>query len=125
MHRADCPNAADLLKHPERMIDVAWESEIEASVYQVEIYVEAIDRLRLLQDIVMTLADAGVNIISSSTNTHKDEIVEMRFLFEVGETERIGSIINSIKAIDGVFDATRMMPSANDRPKSKKKGKRS
>ena len=63
VHRADCPNAADLLKHPERMIDVAWESEIEASVYQVEIYVEAIDRLRLLQDIVMTLADAGVNII--------------------------------------------------------------
>ncbi|MGN0059889.1 MAG: RelA/SpoT family protein [Coriobacteriales bacterium] len=125
VHRADCPNAADLLKHPERMIDVAWESEIEASVYQVEIYVEAIDRLRLLQDIVMTLADAGVNIISSSTNTHKDEIVEMRFLFEVGETERIGSIINSIKAIDGVFDATRMMPGANDRPKSKKKSKRS
>ena len=68
---------------------------------------------------------AGTVAIGAGVFRGADEIVEMRFLFEVGETERIGSIINSIKAIDGVFDATRMMPGANDRPKSKKKGKRS
>jgi guanosine-3',5'-bis(diphosphate) 3'-pyrophosphohydrolase len=120
VHRADCPNAADLKKNPERMIEVSWESDIESS-YQVEIYIEAIDRLRLLQDIVMTLADQGVNILSSSTTTHKDDIVEMHFLFEVSETDRIEDILKSLKGIEGVFDATRKLPGEQAANKKRKK----
>ena len=120
VHRADCPNAEDLKRNPERMIDVSWEGEVK-STYQVEIYIEAIDRLRLLQDTVVYLGDQGVNILTSSTTTHKDDIVEMRFLFEVSETERIDQILQGIKNIDGVFDAKRMLPGAAVSANAKKR----
>ena len=125
VHRADCPNAADLKKNPERMIEVAWEDEAK-STFQVEIHIEAIDRLRLLQDIVVFLADQGVNIVSNSLNVHKDDIVEMTFLFEVSDTSRIAQIINGLTAIDGVFDAHRMLPGAKGKEgsKGKKKGRK-
>lgn len=109
VHRADCPNAADLMKNPERIIDVYWQDDV-ASTYQVEIVIEAVDRLRLLQDTVMFLADQGVNIINSSTVTHADDIVEMRFLFEVSEAESIERILEQIRGIEGVFEANRTLP---------------
>lgn len=123
VHRADCPNAADLRKNPERIIEVCWEDEAQ-STYQVEIYIEAVDRLRLLQDIVMFLADSGVNIVSSSTTTHKDDIVEMRFLFEVSELGKIDSILNDLTFIDGVFGASRVLPGGARETPSLSQGKR-
>lgn len=112
VHRADCPNAKDLKRDPERMIDVNWEDDVAAN-YQVEIFIEAIDRLRLLQDITIFLADQGVNIVSCQTITHKDDIVEMRFLFEVSEIARIEKILREVLSIEGVFGARRMLPGAS------------
>ena len=123
VHRADCPNAADLRKNPERIIEVYWEDEAQ-STYQVEIYIEAVDRLRLLQDIVMFLADSGVNIVSSSSTTHKDDIVEMRFLFEVSDLGKIDNILNDLTFIDGVFGASRVLPGGSRETSSAARGKR-
>ena len=109
VHRADCPNADDLRRNAGQIIEVSWEGGVEAS-FQVEIVVEAIDRLRLLQDIVAFLADQGVNIVTSSTITHGDDIVEMRFLFEVSGLERMGEILEGVRAIDNVVEARRMLP---------------
>ena len=79
----------------------------------MEIFIEAIDRLRLLQDITIFLADQGVNIVSCQTITHKDDIVEMRFLFEVSEIARIEKILREVLSIEGVFGARRMLPGAS------------
>ncbi|NTU70802.1 MAG: bifunctional (p)ppGpp synthetase/guanosine-3',5'-bis(diphosphate) 3'-pyrophosphohydrolase [Coriobacteriia bacterium] len=109
VHRADCPNAADLLASPERLIDVDWDLGSE-STYQVEIFIEALDRLRLLQDVTSALAESGVNILASSTTTHRDGLVDMRFLFETGDLSRLDGVLREVKAVNGVFDARRMMP---------------
>ncbi len=122
VHRADCPNAKDLTRSPERMIEVAWEKDVRSS-YQVEIFVEAIDRLRLLQDIVVFLADQGVNIVSCATTTHNDDIVEMRFLFEMSDTERIEEILHNLLTVDGVFGAKRMLPAPGAKKGKGKKGR--
>ena len=88
VHRADCPKCRPTCaRNPERMIDVAWEAEDRGSVYQVE-------NLRRGHRPAAPAAGhrhvrsrtPGVNIVScSTTTTHKDEIVEMRFVFEVGD----------------------------------------
>lgn len=114
VHREDCPNIADLLTTPERMIEVEWEGEGSGS-YQVEVFIEAVDRLRLLQDVTVALAETGVNILSTTTATHKDGIVEMRFLFQVSETAFIEKILRELRAIEGVFDARRMLPGETTR----------
>ncbi len=107
VHRTDCPNAADLKRDPDRLIEVKWAEDISAS-FQVEIFVEAVDRLRLLQDVTVFLADQGVNILSCQTTTNRDDLVEMRFLFEVSDVERIDKILREILTVEGVFGARRV-----------------
>jgi len=109
VHRTTCPNAAELLSSPERIIEVEWDSASKAT-YQVEILVEALDRLRLLQDVTMAIAESGVNILSSATTTHRDGLVEMRFLFEIGEMGRLDALLRDVRRVEGVFEARRMLP---------------
>jgi GTP pyrophosphokinase len=109
VHRSDCPNAKELLNSPERIIDVAWDTDSSAT-YHVEIKVEAIDRPRLLYEISTVLAESGVNILSASVNRDKQGISNLRFLFELGNMEQLGAILREIGEIDDVFSVERAMP---------------
>ncbi len=112
VHRADCPNAADLKKDPERIIDVAWDGMAPASaLYKVQVHIEALDRINLLLDVTKLFSESGANVLSCTTNTHRDGVVDMRFLFEASDLAKIDQIINGLGRIDGVFDARRMLPS--------------
>ena len=53
VHRDDCPNAAALKQHPERIIEVFWEEDGPSgdTSFNVQIFVEALDRLNLLMDV--------------------------------------------------------------------------
>ena len=79
VHRADCANAIELKKEPERIIDVSWEGTPSASSYQVGVYIEGVDRTNLLLDVTRVFSETGTNVLSCSTNTHHDGMVEMRF----------------------------------------------
>jgi guanosine-3',5'-bis(diphosphate) 3'-pyrophosphohydrolase len=119
VHRADCPNATDLVGQAERIIEVDWDSS-HATTYQVEIMIEALDRTRLLQDVTVAVTDAGVNILSANVTTDRHGISTMRFLFELGNLDRLPGLLAELRGIEGVFEATRMMPSLNT---SKKRGR--
>ena len=111
VHRRDCPNAADLMREPERIIDVEWEqSSNGAATYRIETHIEALDRMQLLRDVIAALSEEGVNVISSSSRTDRDGIVRMRFLFEVSDVEHVEGILERIQEVDGVFEARRMFP---------------
>jgi GTP diphosphokinase / guanosine-3',5'-bis(diphosphate) 3'-diphosphatase len=109
VHRRDCANAADLLRTPERIIDVEWDKGTETT-YQVEIVIEAVDRMRLLQEVSSTLAEAGVNVLSAHVTTDRGGISTMRFLFELGNMDQLQSVIREVRAIDGVFEVARALP---------------
>jgi GTP pyrophosphokinase len=111
VHRRDCPNAADLMREPERIIDVEWERASNvAATYRIETHIEALDRMNLLRDVIAALSEAGVNVLVSSTRTDRDGIVRMRFLFEVSDVSQVEGILARIQDVDGVFEARRMFP---------------
>lgn len=110
VHREDCPNAKKLMEEPERIIEVSWEDSPSTDIsYQIEIYLEALDRQYLLRDVANVLSEEGANVLSSSTTSHRDGMNEMRFLFEVSDVGHIDTILNRLRAVEGVFDARRMM----------------
>jgi guanosine-3',5'-bis(diphosphate) 3'-pyrophosphohydrolase len=109
VHRADCPNARDLLKTPERIIEVEWDTGTQTT-YQVEIFIEARDRTRLLNDITAVLAEGGVNVLSANIATDKQGIANLRFLFEVGDMEQLPPVLSRLRSTDGVFAADRANP---------------
>lgn len=111
VHRIDCPNADSLQKTPERIIEVSWKQEArQENTFNVEVFIEALDRLRLLQDVTIALVNNGVNILGSTTVVHGDGIVDMRFLFEVGSTMQIQKILGDLQSVEGVIDAKRSLP---------------
>ena len=111
VHRRDCPNAKELMAQPERIMKVHWESDLPKNTsFKVEVYIEALDRLQLLSDVVLVLSGMGANVLSSNTVSHRDGMAEMRFLFQVSDITHIDIILSKLKALEGVFDARRMVP---------------
>jgi len=109
VHRTDCPNVRELLRDKERLIEVAWAAG-KATSFAVSVQIEALDRRKRLQDVATVLGDQHVNIIAASSQTGKDRIATLRFTFELGDIGHLSSILSAVKRVDGVFDASRVVP---------------
>ncbi|GHC88840.1 GTP pyrophosphokinase [Nocardiopsis terrae] len=105
VHRQDCVNAASLDR--ERMVDVEWRPT-EDSMFLVALHVEALDRSRLLSDITRVLSDQHVNILSATVQTSRDRVAQSRFTFEMADPTHLGSVLRSVRGVDGVYDVFRV-----------------
>ncbi len=107
VHRVDCTNAKSLTANPHRLLDVEW-APSSASVFLVQLQVEALDRNRLLSDVTRVLSDQHVNILSASVQTSRDRVAISRFTFEMGDPAHLEHVIKAVRRIDGVFDVYRV-----------------
>ena len=108
VHRIDCSNVTSIKKQsPDRLIDVNWNIK-KAVNFQVELEVEALDRVKLLKDVSTVISDSGVNIISANVATTKDGFAACRFIVEIGNIAHLDNILKNIKRVDAVFDAYRV-----------------
>jgi len=107
VHRGDCINAADLIEHQaERVVAVKWLAGA-ASVFLVNIQVEALDRSRLLADVTRTLSEQHVNILSAAVSTSKDRTAISRFTFEMADATHLDAVLSAVRNIEGVYDVYR------------------
>ena len=109
VHRANCPNVADLMKNPSRMIDVSWDTS-GATEFRVEIVVEATDRMGLLKDITVAIGDAGANILSAATQTTAQGVARLRFLVAISDASLLDTLLAAVSRVPSVYDARRIMP---------------
>ena len=107
VHRTDCTNAESLLSQADRLIEVEW-APSSASVFLVQLQVEALDRNRLLSDVTRVLSDQHVNILSASVQTSRDRVAISRFTFEMGDPGHLDHVMKAVRKIDGVFDVYRI-----------------
>jgi len=113
VHREDCGNVAGLLSEPDRIVDVEW-APTSASVFLVQIQVEALDRNRLLSDVTRVLSDNHVNILAANVSTSRDRVAISKFTFEMADPAHLGHVIAAVRRVDGVFDAYRLTGRRND-----------
>jgi GTP pyrophosphokinase len=107
VHRDDCINAGDLRTHQsERIVKVKWLAGA-ASIFLVNIQVEALDRSRLLADVTRTLSEQHVNILSAAVSTSKDRVAISRFTFEMADAKHLDSVLAAVRGIEGVYDVYR------------------
>ena len=107
VHREDCINAVDLRTHQEeRIVGVKWLAGA-ASIFLVNIQVEALDRARLLADVTRTLSEQHVNILSAAVSTSKDRVAISRFTFEMADAKHLDSVLAAVRNVDGVYDVYR------------------
>lgn len=111
VHRADCANAIQLQADLSiRMIEVEWSRERNDTTFRAGVEVVALDRSRLLRDVANAISESHVNIVACSTHTGGDRVAKMRFEFELADPSYLAGILRTIKSIDGVYDAYRIVP---------------
>jgi len=110
VHRSDCSNAMSLAQRSqERLIEVEWDSGSEG-VFMATLEVQAFDRSRLLADVSRVVSEHHLNIVAARTSTTPDRVSRMAFDVELADPTHLLSLIASLKHLDGVFDAYRLLP---------------
>jgi GTP pyrophosphokinase len=71
---------------------------------------KALDRAKLLRDVTAAFADHHVNILMCTTQTGTDRVSKMRFDMELGDPSHLDSLLSTIRSIDSVYDAYRVVP---------------
>lgn len=107
VHRDDCRNAQNLVEHQgERVVGVSWLAGA-ASIFLVNIQIEALDRARLLADVTRTLSEQHVNILSAAVSTSKDRVAISKFTFEMADAKHLDSVLAAVRNVEGVYDVYR------------------
>lgn len=109
IHRADCANFHQMAaRSGDRVIEVAWGTSdaSQASVYPVDVYIEAFDRQGLLRDISEVFAKEKMNVIGVQTQSVKD-LALMTFTVEVGDSSRLTKVLGSVRDVKGIRSARR------------------
>jgi GTP pyrophosphokinase len=109
VHRQDCPNIEFLRTHPERLLDVAWETATDGA-YQVEIEVEAFDRVGMLKDIMAAVAETKTNALSVNARVRKDKVVVTNLILDIRNVSQLHAVIQKIEKVPEVFSVARVVP---------------
>lgn len=110
VHRADCPNAVTLSAENGRVVEVSWDPRVSGS-FAVEIQIEALDRPKLLRDVITAVSDTGINILNASSQVING-LALIRFTFEIANPSQLATIINLARRVETVYDAYRVTPQA-------------
>ncbi len=109
VHRADCSNLREMVaRNGERLIDVGWgEPKADlASVYPVDVAIEATDRQGLLRDISEVFTKEKMNVIGVLTQSVRGT-AWMTFTVEVADAICLQRVLGMVAALVGVRSARR------------------
>ena len=106
VHRKDCVNVEELLKEENRIIEVNWVEEKQAS-YNVEIEVSANDRSGLLADIIKEINSTKANLIALNAKSTKERIANIDITLETKNLDELNSILKAIRKVDSVYGVIR------------------
>lgn len=108
VHRTDCTNAEKLREEPERMVQVAWASEGQGSVFSATLQLEALDRSGLLFELTRVINEQRVSVTAMNSHCSEDRVATVRFTFAVSDTKQLGSLMTQLRNAEGVFDVYRV-----------------
>jgi len=105
IHRADCPNALQMLTEDERKVEVEWDVGKDQS-FMVKLNVMVQDRKNILRDITQAIADTDTNVRGAEIKG--GETTSMgNFIIEVKNISHLNKTVKKIKNVKGVIQVER------------------
>lgn len=110
VHRADCQNLPTAAEgeEAERVIEVEWADEVEAS-YSVEIEILGHDRRGLLNEVLQTVSESKTNIAAVSGRSDRNKVAIMHLTILIRNKEHLQNVVDKIKRIKDIFSVQRLM----------------
>ena len=108
IHHLDCPNIkSGMVKEADRYVPAAWDQE-DVGVYQVEVFVVAIDRPKITPEVMALINDSKVHI-TAITSRVKEGKTYMNISIEVRNLDQVILMIDKIKSISDVLEVKRTL----------------
>ena len=104
VHRADCSNVTEMLRrNSQRRIEVAWgvSQMLDASMYPVDVMIQAHDRQGLLRDISEVFTKEKMNVVGVQSHSDKG-LAWMTFTVEVPEAGHLYRVLDQVSELSGV-----------------------
>jgi GTP pyrophosphokinase len=108
VHSVDCPNVRNLLYHPEREIEVAWDRQRD-SVYQVSLLLETENQSGMLARLTEVITKAGSNITQIEAETHETGRASIVVVCELRNRKHLEKLLQDLRAVSGVVRVDRQM----------------
>jgi GTP pyrophosphokinase len=101
VHRRNCTNISQMLLHPDRVVEVSWESQRDAQ-FNARVRLVAKDRRQLIRDITDALSKLDVNILQF-TMRRQDDLAIGRYVLEVKDLGHLTQILKRLRAVPKVI----------------------
>ena len=107
IHRANCPNSAELLSHHgNRVVKAKWTSQHEVA-FLTGLKIRGTDRVGLINDVSKVISEElKVNMSSMSMQTDAG-IFEGEIMLYVNDTRHLEELISKLKNVEGVVKVAR------------------
>lgn len=105
VHRADCPNIANL---KERKIDVQWAAKDPERTYISDLLIQAYDRSFLLTDIVTAVSSCKTPMNSINAVVNRETLIStVKLQIQVHDLDQLNLVIANLRKVESVISVER------------------
>ena len=111
IHKADCPNVISgrsNTQNADRWVSASWDIDTNSknSLFEANIQIKADDRIGMLADISVAIADMRVDILQINVQSSSGlSIISIKISCK--NTEHYNSIVSRLRSIQGVYEISR------------------
>lgn len=107
LHRKGCPNIAIYYeKEPDRMVEVEW-THADGERFQAGLFIKALDRVGLLNDISAIFSESKTNIYSAKIGSRPDKTAYFDLTVEVSDLGHLNRLMSSIASLSDILEVRR------------------
>ena len=108
IHRTQCGNLASYRKQSQKWINVDWVDGIDQA-FDVQLQVEAANRMGVLAEVAATIAEVGSNIDQVEVRSRDMDVSTLLFNIEVRDRQHLADVIRSIRGMRSIQKVTRSL----------------
>ena len=106
VHRADCPNISNSQEDIDRLIEVEWDYG-GSELYEVNMEITAYDRTGIMAEIMATLAEMKVSILSVNAKTNDTKNVVIHMGINIKDLAQFEFVATKIRRLKDVYSVER------------------
>jgi GTP pyrophosphokinase len=109
IHREDCKNLAyHATKEPDRIVELKWSDDDQATVFRQDIEVVALDRVGILSHITAIISDANINIAHAEATKASDHLARLRLTLEIHQRRDLTHVLDRLGDLIDVVNVRRL-----------------
>ena len=101
IHTQSCPNVGEYRNHPDKWINVIWETGLEGD-FRAHITIDVSNQRGMLAKLASIIAEENANIVHVEMKDRDDRYTSLRFIIEVKSRVHLARLMRKVRIIKNV-----------------------